>query len=213
MGPLGCRKTPAMYRSHRKCFTAINRGEITRELPLAWYLPTTIWTGAFFSSITFDFPPHFLSRLNVTTLGGFNVAFNPHRLIITLTFTLHSIKFLTADLLQWLFVLQQVAVITQVMGSLRFNAASNGKYSGNTVFWKGRAEFQLPGDKAPQERTEILLYQVWDDLGTRSGTALPLPPLLPRLLSQLLGNCWDGEIGVAMIHPGLVHHHAPQPPE
>lgn len=34
------------------------------------------------------------------TAGGFNVAFNPHRLIITLTFTLHSIKFLTADLLQ-----------------------------------------------------------------------------------------------------------------
>lgn len=68
MGPLGCRKTPAMYRSRRKCSTAINRGEITRELPLAWYRPATIWTGAFFSSIYFDFPPHFLSRLNVTTL-------------------------------------------------------------------------------------------------------------------------------------------------
>lgn len=147
------------------------------------------------------------------SVGGFNVAFNPHHLIITLTFTLHSIKFLTADLLQWLFVLQKVAVITRVMGSIRFNVASNGKYSGNTVFWKGRAGCRLPGDRAPQERTEILLYRVWDDLGTRSGTALPLPPLLLRLLSQLLGNCRDGEIGVAMIHPGLVHHHAPQPPE
>lgn len=145
--------------------------------------------------------------------GGFNVAFNPHHLIITLTFTLHSIKFLTADLLQWLFVLQKAAVITRVMRSLCLNAALNGKYSGNNVFREGRAQFHLPEDKAPQERTEILLHQVWHDLGIRSGTALPLPPLLLRLLSQLLGNCRDGEIGVATIHPGLVHHHAPQPPE
>lgn len=144
MGPLECRKTPAMYRSHRKCSTAINRGEITRELPLAWYLPTTIRTGAFFVD-HLRFPSSLPPALECHhSVGGFNAAFNPHRLIITLTFTLHSIKFLTADLLQWLFVLQKVAVITRVMGSLRFNAASDGKYSGKTVFWKGRAEFGCP---------------------------------------------------------------------
>lgn len=38
------------------------------------------------------------------------------------------------------------------------------------------------------------------------GNTASLPPLLLRLLSQLLGNCRDGEIGVATIHPGLVHH-------
>lgn len=48
------------------------------------------------------------------SVGGFNVAFNPHCFIITLTFTLNSIKFLTADLLQWLFfVLQRGALIVR----------------------------------------------------------------------------------------------------
>lgn len=55
--------------------------------------------------------------------GEFNVAFNPHCLIITLTFTLHSIKFLTADLLQWLLVLQEAAVIMLLIKRLSFNAA------------------------------------------------------------------------------------------
>lgn len=52
-------------------------------------------------------PPYFLHHDSLppslechSSLGGFNVAFNPRCLIITLTFTLHSIKFLTADLLQ-----------------------------------------------------------------------------------------------------------------
>lgn len=100
-------------------------------------------------------------------------------------------------------------------GGLRFNAALNGKYSGNTVFPVGKSteRLQPPGDGTPAERTEILLYQVRDDLGMRRGTAPPLPPLLLRLLSQLLGNCRHGEIGVATIHPGLVHHRAPRPPE
>lgn len=74
---------------------------------------------------------------------------------------------------------------------------------------------QLPQDRVTQERTEILLDEVSDDLGCEqwNGVALPIPPLLLRLLSQLLQNCRDGEIGVATIHPGLVHHHTTQPPE
>lgn len=62
-------------------------------------------------------------------LGGFNVAFNPHRLIITLTFTLHSIKFLTADLLQWLLVLQEAAVIMPLIKRLGFIAAFFSPFS------------------------------------------------------------------------------------
>lgn len=68
MGPLACRKYPAMCGSHLKWFTAINRGEITSELPLAWYQPVQVQTGAFSLLLTFDFSPHFLPCLNVTTL-------------------------------------------------------------------------------------------------------------------------------------------------
>lgn len=62
MGPLACRKSPATYGSQLKWFTAINRGQITSELVLAWYGPVQVQTGAF------DFSPHFLPCLNVTTL-------------------------------------------------------------------------------------------------------------------------------------------------
>lgn len=85
----------------------------------------------------------------------------------------------------------------------------------HTVFSCIEAQCQLTQDRAAQERTEILLEEVSDDLGYEewNRVALPLSPLLLRLLSQLLENCRDEKIGVATIHPGLVHHHTLQPPE
>lgn len=70
MGPLACRKYSAMCRSHLKWFAVINRGEITSELPLAWYQPEQVQTGAFSLPFTFDFFPLTSSQVWMSPLCG-----------------------------------------------------------------------------------------------------------------------------------------------
>lgn len=70
------------------------RSNIKRAVTERLALSDTLSNLALSLSLSSSLPLHpFLLYLNVTTLAGFNVAFNPHRHIITLTFTLHSIKF------------------------------------------------------------------------------------------------------------------------
>lgn len=107
MDPLACRKKPVVQRSYLKWFAVINkRAETSEEASDSYWLMHSQTRPSLRRSFL---PRHLflLPRECHHSAGGFNVAFNPHRLIITLTFTLHSIKFLTADLLQWLFCIAE----------------------------------------------------------------------------------------------------------
>lgn len=101
-GPISVRKKPVIERSHLKWFAVLNNRPSDKWGTVRFVLADTFTNLALppLLSIPSSLECHY-------SVGGFNIAFNPHRLIITLTFTLHSIKFLTADLLQWLFCIAE----------------------------------------------------------------------------------------------------------
>lgn len=108
MDPLVCRKKPVIERSYLKLFAVINKGPVTSEELLELYCLIHLQTQPIFLNLLLPSSLSLLPSLECQrSVGGFNVAFNPHRFIITLTFTLYSIKFLTADLLQWLFCIAE----------------------------------------------------------------------------------------------------------